>query len=96
MTRAEMLQSFIGKGCYIRTVTFHYAGVVDQVTDDGKFVHLKDASWIAESGRFSEAIKTETFSEHEAYGPLGVWVHVEAMVDLNEMSAKSFPLKEKK
>jgi hypothetical protein len=46
----------IGKNYFIRTVTMSYAGRLKAVYDD-TFV-LSDASWIADTGRFHNAIKS--------------------------------------
>ena len=45
----------IGKCYFFRTVTYHTVGKVIAVI--GNFVKLSDASWIAASGRFMQAIK---------------------------------------
>ena len=54
-----------GYSVVIRTVTYHYAGRVKSV-DEGR-VLLKDASWIADSGRWSEFLKTGEANEVEMY-----------------------------
>ena len=45
----------IGKQYFLRTVTYHLTGKVKKIV--GKFLILSNASWIADSGRFSEAMK---------------------------------------
>jgi hypothetical protein len=45
----------IGKKYFIRTVTMHITG--ELVSISGQELVLKDAAWIADSGRFNEAIK---------------------------------------
>lgn len=50
---------------FIRTVTYHYTGEVLEETKS-EFVLVK-AAWIADSGRFGEAMKTGVFSEVEPY-----------------------------
>lgn len=44
----------IGKTYFVRVVPHDYVGRVTKV--DGLHVELEDASWVAESGRFSEFI----------------------------------------
>ena len=62
-----------GDKVFIRTVTFHHVGEVVGV--DNGFVQLKDASWVAHSGRFSQAIETgESLSEIEYVGELAVGI----------------------
>lgn len=72
-----------GDKVFIRTVTYHHVGEVTQIADG--FVHLKDASWVADSGRFHKALAAGTLSEVEYAGDCQValaaivdvypWVH---------------------
>lgn len=55
----------IGNSYFIRTLTYHYTGKVAGLDD--KSVFLLDAAWVADSGRFSDALKTGTLSEVEPY-----------------------------
>lgn len=55
-----------GEKLFIRTVTYHQLGEVDAVEDG--FIKLKDASWVADSGRFHTALETGTLSEVEYVG----------------------------
>jgi hypothetical protein len=56
----------VGGKWFIRTVTFHLVGKV--VRRAGAFLVLKDASWVADSGRFMQAIKNGVLSEVEPLG----------------------------
>lgn len=56
----------VGESYFIRTVTYHLVGRVVKIT--GKFIELEDASWIADSGRFSNAIKEGKLDEIEPVG----------------------------
>lgn len=58
----------IGKAYLIRTVTYHQIGILKEI--QGDFLIFKDASWIADSGRFSECISKGTFSEVEYVGAI--------------------------
>ena len=51
---------------FIRTVTYHLVGRV--VRRVGEFYVLKDAAWVADSGRFMQAIKDGALSEVEPVG----------------------------
>lgn len=52
--------------CYfIRTVTMHLTGRLVDVTEQE--LVLEDAAWIADSGRFSEAMKTGALDEVEPF-----------------------------
>jgi hypothetical protein len=55
----------IGSPYFIRTVTFHYTGRLVMVTDQE--LVLEDAAWIADSGRFADALKTGEYEEVEPY-----------------------------
>lgn len=58
----------IGKAYLIRTVTYHQVGILKEICGD--FLIFKEASWIADSGKFSECISKGTFSEVEYVGPI--------------------------
>ena len=55
----------VGKQYFIRTVTHHYTGKLISVTDTD--LVLVDAAWIADDGRFSEAISQGKHNEVEPY-----------------------------
>lgn len=71
------LDDLVGKKFYIRTVTYHCTGKV--VKRMGAFIQLETAAWIADSGRFSDAIKGGTLSEVEPVGTM--WVNLSSVVD---------------
>jgi len=67
----------VGKNYFVRTVTFYVVGKVTKITNN--MVHFEQASWIADTGRFADAIKTGDFNEIE---PVGIWfVSLGAIVD---------------
>lgn len=72
----------VGGKYFIRTVTYHLTGKVEAI--QGNFLVLSDASWIADSGRFNEAIAKGTLSEVE---PVGT-----AFVNMNSIT-DAFPWK---
>jgi len=59
------LSEMLGKSVFIRTVTYYYTGRVVNVTP--QVVTLEKAAWIADTGRFSEAMESGDFSEVEPY-----------------------------
>ena len=68
----------IGRKVYLRTVTYHLVGEVTEIAF-GKFVQLKNASWVADSGRFMQAIKDGTLNEVE---PVGIaFVNLDTVTD---------------
>lgn len=58
----------IGKPYLIRTATMIDTGIVVAVHDHE--IVLKDAAWIADTGRFSDALKSCEFNEVEPF-PIG-------------------------
>lgn len=55
----------VGNNYFIRTITMHLVG--ELVGIDDKELVLKNASWIADSGRFHDALKNGTFDEIEPF-----------------------------
>jgi hypothetical protein len=55
----------IGKNYFIRTVTLFYTGKLIRVTS--KEIVLENAAWIADTGRFMDAIKTGKLNEVEPF-----------------------------
>jgi len=55
----------IGKNYFIQTVTHYYTGKLIEVLPQE--LVLEEASWIADTGRFSDFIKDGKFNEAEPY-----------------------------
>ena len=73
------LEELVGKKLFIRTVTYHLIGKVEKII--GNILQLSSASWIADSGRFSDAVKNG-FGSSAEIEPLGNWfVNLQAAVD---------------
>ncbi len=68
----------VGKNYFIRTVTHYYTGKLVQVTRQE--LVLEDACWIADTGRFAEALSTGKLNETEPF-PGKVIVGRGAVVD---------------
>jgi len=86
----DSLDDFIGKKLFIRTVSYHMVGEVTKRI--GNFFQLKGASWVADSGRFTNAIKEGTLDEVE---PVGVaFLNTTSIVDMFEWKHK-LPRKQK-
>lgn len=56
---------YLGQNVFIRTVTNFYTGKVEKTTKTT--MTLSTAAWIADTGRFNEAVKTGVFAEVEPY-----------------------------
>jgi hypothetical protein len=70
----------IGKNVLIRTVTHYFTGRV--VSESNRWIALEDAAWVADTGRFGEALKTGKLSEVEPY-PGPCLVSIGAVVDVS-------------
>lgn len=55
----------VGKNYFIRTVTHHLTGKLVKVTS--KELVLESAAWIADDGRFYDALKTGKLNEVEPF-----------------------------
>ena len=76
-TDIQSLEDLIGSKVYLRTVTYHILGRVVGVFNNT--LRLEKASWIADSGRFMQAIKEGKLDEVE---PVGDWnVNYETVTD---------------
>lgn len=76
-----MLDDLIGKNVFVRTVTHHHTGKLVAVGD--RFLHLGDAAWIADDGRFADALKSGVLSEVEPF-PGDCYVSIGALIDVCE------------
>ena len=71
------LKELVGKKLFLRTVTYHMLGKVEKLI--GRILVLSNASWVADSGRFMNAIKDGTLDEVE---PVGNWfVNLDTVTD---------------
>ena len=68
----------VGKKVFIRTVTHHFTGKVKKIDKMG--VVLETAAWIADDGRFSDALTKGILNEVEPY-PDPVWIPLTAIID---------------
>lgn len=71
------LKDMIGEQFFFRTVTYHMTGRVKKVI--GNIVELENAAWIADSGRFMNAIKEGKLNEVEPVGR--AFLNIQTVVD---------------
>ena len=71
------LNDLIGKKLFIRAIPFHWVGKVKGRIGD--FLELENASWVADSGRFMQAIKDGNLHEVEPVGQ--AFVNIKAISD---------------
>ena len=74
----SQLADLIGQKLFIRTVTYHLTGKVEKIV--GSFLVLSKAAWIADSGRFQQAIQDGTLDEVEPVGQ--AFVNLNSIVDM--------------
>lgn len=73
------ITELIGKNVLVRTVTHYYTG---RLAGAGAWLALEDAAWIADTGRFSDALANGTLAEVEPY-PGSCLVSAGAVVDVS-------------
>lgn len=71
------LSDMVGEKYFIRTVTYHLLGKIEKII--GNFFVLSGASWVADSGRFMNAIKDGKLDEVEPVGT--AMVNIDTIVD---------------
>ena len=81
----------IGKKYFVRTLSYHYVGVLKGLNDNSMV--LGDASWVADSGRFNQALANGTLSEVERY-PGDVILNRNVVVD-SSICSHSLPKESK-
>ena len=72
-------EKYLGENIFVRTVTHHYTGHVTSV--DSLSLTVDSAAWIADDGRFNEALKYGDFCEVEPY-PMPVTISLYAILDI--------------
>lgn len=77
----SLLDKLTGKNVFVRTVTHHYTGRL--ASHDAHFLELEEAAWIADDGRFTQALAAGTLDEVEPY-PGTALVAVGALLDVSE------------
>jgi hypothetical protein len=74
----------VGKAYLVRTVTMIDTGIL--VSIDDHEVILKDAAWIADTGRFNEVLKSGNFGEVEPFPEGLVAVGRSAIIDVVQIA----------
>jgi len=78
----------VGESRMFRTVTHIITGRIVSIHSDG--IVVTDAAWVADTGRYSGAVATATFSEVEPY-PDGALVVVNASAMIDSVEIKTLP-----
>lgn len=79
--RATGIDALEGRNVFIRSVTHHYTGRLAAI--EKQWLTLEDAAWIADDGRFADALADGTLGEVEPY-PGGCVIAVGAVLDVSE------------
>lgn len=80
----EEVNALEGQAVFVRTVTHHYTGRVESISD--RWLVLTECAWIADDGRFSVALATGTLNEVEPFPDGAVWIGVGTILDLSAWS----------
>ena len=72
------LEDMVGEKYFFRTVTYHLTGRVKKVLGHG-ILELENAAWIADSGRFMQAIKKGDLKEVEPVGR--AYININSVTD---------------
>jgi hypothetical protein len=70
-----------GNKVIIRTVTTYWIGEVVEI--DGEWVELKDASWVMDTGKWAECVKTGSIDTHQREDAPWKIVNLSAAVDIS-------------
>jgi hypothetical protein len=73
----DSFKDMVGEKFFFRTVTYHLTGRVKKVI--GSILELENAAWIADSGRFMQAIKEGTLNEVEPVGR--AYININSVTD---------------
>ena len=80
MSESTTIEKLIGKNVFVRTVTLYYTGKLSAVGEH--FITLDDASWVADTGRFTAALAGGKLNEVEPY-PGECLINIGAVVDIS-------------
>lgn len=70
----------VGNNVLIRTVTFFHTGRIEAISEHE--ILLSSAAWIADTGRFSEALKKGTLNEVEPFADGIVSINRGGVIDV--------------
>ena len=68
----------VGSAYFFRTVTYFATGRVKEIV--GKFLILEDAAWIADTGRFSDALSNGIMEEVEPV-EMNMYLNTDSITD---------------
>lgn len=71
----------VGNSVFIRGVAMYYTGRIVEVSPDE--IIIEDAAWIADTGRFSLALRGGNFNEVEPYPPGPISILRASVLDIS-------------
>jgi len=74
----KQLSDMVGQCFFFRAITYHMVGKVTKIVSSS-IIELETASWVADSGRFHQAIKNGTLKEVEPVGK--AFLNLDTVVD---------------
>jgi hypothetical protein len=83
--KADFNPYTVGDTWFIRTVTMHLVGKLKAIGTQELVLEGGTVMWVADSGRFTDAIAKGNFTETEVYGDQDVVVGRGAIVDATRM-----------
>jgi hypothetical protein len=86
-TKKNVGQWQIGKLYFIRGVTLYYVGRL--IAIDDHFATLDQCAWVADTGRFSEALKTGKLNEVEPFPDGEVKIGLGSICDASVWTGKA-------
>jgi hypothetical protein len=92
VARYEEFEDIIGTDVFIRGVTMYYTGHVEGITNG--FIKLKDAAWIASTGRFADFMKGKPDGNQEVEPMGNTMVSISSILDISPLQM-SLPLEQK-
>ena len=72
----------VANNVFIRTVTMHYTGKIVGLTRDE--ILLSDAAWIADSGRFAQALANGSLNEVEPFPDGVISIAAGGVIDVSD------------
>lgn len=81
---AKTSMNLEGKNLLVQTVTNFYTGEV--IEETSKHLKLSRAAWIADTGRFYQALEKSVFDEVEPF-PKSVYIMKSAIVAITEIDS---------
>ena len=81
---AQPLPFKVGDKLFVRTVTYFMTGQVREIV--GAFLVMEQAAWVADTGRFMDALDSSNFSEVEPFPSGSAILNTNAIIDASPIN----------